>query len=138
MRGDFRALFLGWLADFYPDQWADSEDGDAVMPPIPAGLNNLSPALMALIEHFSVDEDALAVAAGLSQTTSPVRIPMAVVLERLSVSEMRGLLERVAEGKGSGVMSELNRRSYPQVGHASGSPQRDTRKPHPSARYQVS
>jgi hypothetical protein len=115
MRGDFRALFLGWLADFYPDQWRDSEDGDVVTPQIPAGLDKLSPALTALIEHFPVDEDALAVAAGLSQTTSPARIPIASVLERLSVSEMRALLERVAAGKGSGVMSELNRLSYPPV-----------------------
>ena len=42
MRGDFRALFLGWLADFYPDEWQDSEERDVVMPPIPAGLESLA------------------------------------------------------------------------------------------------
>jgi hypothetical protein len=115
MRGDYRALFLGWLADFNPEEWRDPEDGAVVMPPIPAGLDPLSPALEALIKHFPVDRDALAVAAGLSQAGTLDRIPIAAVLERLSLSEMRALLARVAEGGGSGVMTELNRLSYPRV-----------------------
>ena len=48
MRGDYRALFLGWLADFNPDEWRDPEDGAVVIPPIPAELDHLSPALAAL------------------------------------------------------------------------------------------
>ena len=115
MRGDYRALFLGWLADFDPDEWRDPEDGAVVMPPIPAGLDHLSPALAALIKHFPVDREALAVAAGLSQASTSDRIPIAEVLEKLSVSEMRALLARVAEGGGSGVMTELNRLTYPRV-----------------------
>ena len=115
MRGDYRALFLGWLADFDPDEWRAPEDGAVVMPPIPAGLDHLSPALAALIKHFPVDPDALAVAAGLSHASTPNRIPLAAVLERLSVSEMRALLARVAEGGGSGVMTELNRLAYSRV-----------------------
>jgi hypothetical protein len=112
MRGDYRALFLGWLANFDPDEWRDPKDSGVLVPPIPAGLDRLSPALAALIEHFPVDRDALAVAAGLSQTTPADRIPIATVLERLPVSEMRALLERVAEGDGSSVMVELNRLTH--------------------------
>lgn len=115
MRGDCRALFLGWLADFDPDEWRDPGDGAVVMPPIPAGLDRLSPALAALIEQFPVDRDALAVAAGLSPASTADRIPIDAALERLSVSEMRALLARVAEGGGAGVMTELNRLTYPQV-----------------------
>jgi hypothetical protein len=115
MRGDYRALYLGWLADFDPDEWRDPEDGAVVMPPIPTGLEHLSPALAALMEHFPVDRDALAVAVGLSEASTPDRIPIAAVLESLSVSEMRALLARVAEGGGSGVMTELNRLTYPRV-----------------------
>jgi len=115
LRGDYRALFLGWLADFDPDEWQDPEDGALVMPPIPTGLDHLSPALAALFKHFSVDRDALAVAAGLSQPGTPDRIPITAVLASLSVSEMRALLVRVAEGGGSGVMAELNRLTYPRV-----------------------
>src|SRR5437588_212241 len=126
MRGDYRALFLGWLADFDPDEWRDPEDGAAVMPPIPAGLDHLSPALAALIKHFPVDPNALAVAAGLSQASTPDRIPIAAVLESLSVSEMRALLARVAEGGGSGVTAELNRLTYPRVQIATGQAMRCT------------
>ena len=115
MHGDYRALFLGWLADFDPEEWRDPEDGAVVMPPIPTGLDHLSPALAALINHFPVDRDALAVAARLSQASAPDRIPIAAVLEKLSVTEMRALLARVAEGGGAGVMAELNRLTYPPV-----------------------
>jgi hypothetical protein len=62
-----------------------------------------------------MDPDALAVAAGLSQDGTPDRIPIATVLERLSVSKMRVLLARVAEGGGAGVMTELNRLTYLRV-----------------------
>jgi len=126
LRGDYRALFLGWLADFEPDEWLDPKDGAVVMPPIPAGLGQLSPALAALVGHFPVDRDALAVAALLSQASTPHRIPIIAVLERLSVSELRALLARVAEGGGSGVMSELNRLTYPRVQMPAGQPMRCT------------
>jgi len=115
MRGDYRALFLGWLADFNPEEWQDRKDGAVLMPAIPTGLNQLSPALTKLIEHFPVDPDALAVATSLSQASTPERVPMAAVLEKLSVPEMRALLARVAEGGGPGVMAELNRLTYPRV-----------------------
>ena len=120
MRGDYRALFLGWLADFDPEEWRDPKDSGVPTPPIPAALDRLSPALAALIEQFPVDRDALAVAAGLSQTTPADRIPIATVLERLPVSEMRALLERVAEGDGSRVMSELNRLTHPAPANPAG------------------
>ena len=115
MRGDYRALFLGWLADFNPEEYGNSNDGKAVMPPVPAGLDHPSPALKALIEHFPVDHDALAVAAGLSQASTPDRIPMASVLEELGLSDMRALLARVADGGGPGVMNELNRLTHSRV-----------------------
>ena len=38
---------------------------------------------------------------------------MKAVLEKLSNSEMRALLARVAEGGGQGVMAELNRLAFP-------------------------
>jgi hypothetical protein len=114
MRGDYRALFLGWLADFDPDEWRDPKDR-GVLPPIPAGLDDLSPAQDALIEQFPVNPDALAAAAGQSQASMPDRIPMAKVLEDIPVSEMQVFLARVAQGDGSRVMAELNRLTYPDA-----------------------
>ena len=91
----------------------------------PKGID-LSPAQAALIKHFPGDRDALAVAAGLSQASTPDRVPIAAVLERLSVSEMRALLARVTEGSGSGVMAELNRLTYPRAQIPVGQPMRCT------------
>ena len=91
----------------------DRRDNAGVLPPIPEGLNHLSPALTALIEHFPVDRDALTVAANLSQASTSERIPIARVVQRLPVSEMQALLERVAGGEGSRVAAELNRQTHP-------------------------
>ena len=115
MRGDYRALFLGWLGDFRPDEWRDPKDSGVLVPPVPPGLDCLTPALQALSEQFPVDPDALAVAAGQSQGAMPDRIPIALALDILPVPEMKTLLERVAEGDGSRVMSELNRLTSPPV-----------------------
>jgi len=115
MRGDYRALFLGWLADFYPDDWLDTGNSGILMPLIPAGLDGLTDALQVLIEQFPVDLDALAVTSGQSQKPIPDRIPIASVLDKLSAPEMKALLQRVAEGDGSRVMSELNRLTYPPI-----------------------
>lgn len=115
MRGDYRALFLGWLADFRPDEWRDPRDNSILVPPVPAGLDCLTAALQALIEQFPVDPNALAVASGQSQDPMPDRIPIAAVLDKLPVPEMKVLLQRVAEGDGSRVMSELSRLTFPPM-----------------------
>ncbi len=113
LRGDYRALFLGWLADFNPDEWANPKDKTVLLPPIPGGLDRLSPAQAALIEQFPVDRDALAVAASFSQPSTLEPIPIATTIQRLPVTEMQTLLERVAGGEGLRVMSELNRLTNP-------------------------
>jgi hypothetical protein len=122
MRGDCRALFLGWLADFDPNEWSDPGDAGVLLPPIPAGLDCLTPSLQALLEQFPVDQDALAVAAGQSQGTMPDRIPIATVLDKTPLPKMKTWLERVAEGNGSRVMSELNRLTYPRMEAVAGEP----------------
>ncbi len=115
MRGDHRALFLGWLADFHPDEWRDPRDSAVLVPPIPAGLDCLTPPLQTLIEQFPIDQDALTVAAGQEQGSMPERIPLSNVVDKLPATDMKALLVRVAEGDGSRVMSELNRLTYPRM-----------------------
>ncbi len=115
MRGDYRSLFLGWLADFDPDEWSDPRDSAVLVPPIPTGLDCLTPALTSLIEQFPVDRDALTVAAGQAQGAPPDRIPISDVLDGMPAADMKALLARVAEGDGTRVMSELNRLTCPKV-----------------------
>ncbi len=120
MRRDYRALFLGWLADFRPDDWRDPRDSAVLVPPIPAGLDCPTPALQTLLEQFPVDCDALAVATGQAQGGMPDRIPISDALDKLPVGDMKALLARVADGDGPRVMSELNRLTYPRIGPSVG------------------
>jgi hypothetical protein len=59
LRGDLRCLYLAWLRS--------AQDGgldeDNLEPPVPAGLEELSGSLHALIEFLEIDEDLLEVAA---------------------------------------------------------------------------
>jgi hypothetical protein len=65
LRGDLRCLYLGWLRS--------AQDGgldeDEMEPPVPAGLQELSGSLDALIEFLEIDEDLVEVAA---QASSPL------------------------------------------------------------------
>ena len=63
LRGDLRCLYLGWLRR--------AQDGgldeDAMEPPVPAGLQELSGSLDALIEFLEINEDLVEVAAQASK-----------------------------------------------------------------------
>lgn len=57
LRGDLRALYLGWLAS------AGEFDDDVLEPEPPAGLSDLTAAQRALTEFIEIDADLLAAAA---------------------------------------------------------------------------
>jgi hypothetical protein len=59
LRGDLRALYLGWLAGVCYQEVAD----DAVEPPPPRGLSRLTGAQQSLVAFLDIDED-LVTAAG--------------------------------------------------------------------------
>ena len=66
MRGDLRALYLGWLAS-WPDRGFLSDDADLnedlVEPPVPPGLGKLSAARQTLAEFLHVDKNLIDAAA---------------------------------------------------------------------------
>ena len=70
-RGDRRALYLAWLAFM---RYGELDD-DAIEPPVPAGLGELSGSLEALADFLRVDPDLLEVAARASapRAASPVQ-----------------------------------------------------------------
>jgi hypothetical protein len=59
LRGDLRALYLGWLAGVSAGEVED----DAVEPEVPPGLSQLSGAQQALVEFLEIDPDLVAAAA---------------------------------------------------------------------------
>ncbi len=101
MRGDYRALFLGWLAEFDLYQ-------EGLLPSIPLGMGSLTPALRELAEQLCIDPDMLRVSAILSGEKDPKEIlPLGDLLDRMSTEEMKSLLVRVGNGEGLRVAAEM-------------------------------
>jgi hypothetical protein len=96
LRQDYRALYLAWLSVTHT--WKISEDD--IEPPVPPGLQKLTPALRRFMEAFHLDESLVAVAA--SASSPQQRILSAQLrqhIEALSRAECDEWLLRLAQGK---------------------------------------
>ncbi|MCA9175863.1 MAG: hypothetical protein KDB14_15365 [Planctomycetales bacterium] len=100
--GDTRPLYLGWLACAW--------DGDALEPPVPAGLNKLSPSLSKLASFYEMDQDLLE---AISEKSA--KLPRQSVVNELSVDDwleqqssemLRSLLRRVLQEDPAAVRAE--------------------------------
>jgi len=98
LRGDLRCLFLGWLRT--------AQDGgldeDELEPPVPAGLQELSSPLDALIEFLEIDEDLVEVAAQASEplTAGPSRKELSAWIRGMSEKDKNELLIAAAVKRG--------------------------------------
>ena len=106
LRGDYRSLYLAWLKTLEMEDLLDS----VAEPPVPAGLNKLSPALRAFVDFFEVDELLIQLAAEASsdREAAPagwLRGAMALLPE----GERNAFLLRLAQGEAH-LSVELNRR----------------------------
>ncbi len=111
MRGDLRALYLGWLASIRADGWDD--DGQ-FEPPVPPGLAKLSAPLRALVEFICVDDELIQVAASASSGEPPAEpspIEFAGWIKGLTASEKDAYLLRFVTDEGDiPLRAELSRR----------------------------
>jgi hypothetical protein len=121
LRGDLRALYLGWLSgiqeglyddeEYDDEESEDEEGGDAELePPVPPGLGELSGSLQSFAEFLRIDEDLIAVAAERSAAMDallPSRDEWKAWIGRFSTEEKDALLLRVAEGDASHLHAEL-------------------------------
>jgi hypothetical protein len=75
MRGDYRALYLGWLASIQYRDPDDEEEGEAGEhePPVPPGLAKLSAPLRALADFLRIDDELIEVAAKGSSGEAPAK-----------------------------------------------------------------
>ncbi|MDZ7856171.1 hypothetical protein [Sphaerotilus sp.] len=98
LRGDRRALYLGWLMRAYLDEL----DDDALEPPVPPGLRTLSTAQQALLRFVEFDCDWLAVAAQASADLEAVAVDETPLqtrwLDSLSTDELRGVVRLLVQG----------------------------------------
>jgi hypothetical protein len=106
IRGDLRALFIGWLASFDPDNMRTD------VPPIPAGLSGMTPAQRRLAERLDVaSSDSLAAAETFSQPHRNCGCNTTDIIDALSPDELRNDLRRVLDGESMRVVAELNRKA---------------------------
>jgi len=122
-RGDYRALYLGWL---YAVTFEDPDEigEDIIEPPMPAGLGKLTAAQRSLVEFLDIDEDLLAAAAQASppvsdQIESPHELSQWVAT--IPADETRQYLLLLLQGKAKQAEREVKQK-YMVARHASVSP----------------
>ena len=84
--GDLRPLFLAWLACCY--------DEDAKVPPIPAGLNELTQPLESLAEFFEIPE-ALIQAAAVDSSPAPATLDMIKLIRDWVADQSKADLQKL-------------------------------------------
>ncbi len=97
LRGDFRSLYIGWLAD------SAEMDDEQLEPACVSGLGSLTPAQQALVEFIEVDPDLLAAAAMENpdiQDAGPAEQDEDDWIESLPRDEVITLLKMLLEGEG--------------------------------------
>ena len=119
-RGDFRALYLGWLSAVSLDDIPEEINE----PPVPMGLGALTAAQRSLVEFLGIDEDFLAAAAQasppLSDRTDSLH-EMSQWVAAIPADEARHYLLLLLQGKAKQAEREV-RQKYMLAGRAQVSP----------------
>jgi hypothetical protein len=115
MRGDLRALYLGWLASLTADgRDAEDADDDEREPPVPPGLGKLSAPLRSLADFLRVDGELLEAAAAGSTgeaAAAPSRAEMSRWIKALPAADKDAYLLRfLAEEGDVPLRAELSKR----------------------------
>jgi len=105
--GDSRGLYLAWLRGV---QVGEAKE-DAVEPPVPPGLRELSGPLESLASFLGIDEDLIAVAArGCPNAAGPSRQALQDRIRSLPEKDKDGLLLRLATGDDPNLRAKLLKR----------------------------
>lgn len=100
-RGDLRCLYLGWLSGLQSDEY----DEEALEPPVPPGLQNLSPTLANLADFLRIDSDLIDAAAINSpslEDIAPSSADLHTWIATLPMNEKDDLLANVLSGSMQG------------------------------------
>lgn len=110
--GDLRVLYLGWLANvIFWDEAEEDDDVDELEPPVPPGLQQLTPALKEYCDAFHVDADLLAAAAQASAPIKPVdEQGLQQWIAQLPAAEKDQMLLDLTRGDRPGLGAELRAR----------------------------
>jgi len=100
-RGDLRCLYLGWLSGLQSDEY----DEEALEPPVPPGLQNLSPILAGFADFLRIDPDLINAAAINSpslEDIAPGSADLRTWIATLPMNEKDDLLANVLAGSMQG------------------------------------
>jgi hypothetical protein len=109
MRGDLRALYLGWLSCLQNQELSPH----ATEPPVPAGLAKLPAPLQSFADFLGLEGDLIRAAADRSRNLavpSPSRAKLAAWIAAMPEAEKNALLLGMAEGNDSCSRIDLLRR----------------------------
>lgn len=109
IRGDLRPLYLGWLLAVQ----AGELDDEAIEPPVPPGLDDLSAAQESMVEFLRIDDDLLSVAAQASAPLSEMGLKHDEILAwiaKLPSMEKDEVLTRLVVDGEQTLVSELHQR----------------------------
>lgn len=109
MRGDTRPLYLGWLARVCNGEIGQND----LEPPIPPGLQSLTPAQTALTAFLLIDPDWLAAAATSSQVLpdcSNIDPEIDDWIATQSLDDMRAIMRLLLEKRGQEAERKLQQR----------------------------
>ena len=114
--GDYRALYIGWLAGMkyrLAGDWEeDPEEEEAEEPPVPSGLGSLTSAQQALAKLLDIDDDLLTAASSASPESSvkDSEQQMAQWASIVPEREAREYLLAVLRGEGRKAEGQIRRR----------------------------
>jgi hypothetical protein len=114
MRGDHRALYLGWLLAV---QFREVPDGD-LEPSVPPRLGELSASLDCLADFLGIDADLIAAAAERStdrQFPIPSRKEIGDWVRTLPSAEKDTIVARLIEGDDSHLSAEVRQRAIREI-----------------------
>lgn len=126
--GDLRCLYLGWLAGLQSDAYDEAQ----LEPPIPPGLQNLTPALSELADFLRIDPDLIHAAAQAScflNDEVPSSKDLRTWLATLGTNEKNEILASILEGsmKNDYTQALLQVNRFTQVWHSLRRIPRDTK-----------
>lgn len=96
LHGDFRVLYLAWLRAAQEALESEDIDEDTLEPPVPRGLNNLTPAQREFCQFIELDDELLEVGAENSVELDDRRTDLSSFVTALSESEKTDFLVKIA------------------------------------------
>jgi len=124
MNGDNRCLYLGWLLGVQRSEF----EKEALEPPVPPGLIDLSAPLCRFADFLRIDRDLVDAAAGQSDegpTFGLSKNDITRWLSCLSVEDRNSVLTRLLEGKDPYVAAEFRQRAFREIRGFTGSGSHD-------------